>query len=256
MISQFEMIRYRRKTFWIAIVGFGFAVPLLFSLLPLLVNVSDADIGGDASINGFRWYGVVSIIKTFGGLIGLIVGASMGSIDHQNGMSRYIALTGTSRPAHALSRLAGAVATWAILVVVTSLVGLALMLAINGWSPDISHPLRDWLVQMLPGMVSVIIGFGVARAIGSTGIAIAATLGISFVERVVTVIPKVGEKWAEVSLSVAQSEIGLRAASSDFGLDPEGVDYSQALGQSILVICAWTMVPVVAGILIDMRRDL
>lgn len=251
--SQLELVWYRRKTFWIAVVGFGFVVPLLFSLLPLLVGVPEEQLGG-ASLAAVRWAGAVGIIQLFGGLIGIVLGASMGAIDHQSGMSRYIALTGTSRPAHALGRLAGAIATWVALVLVATLVALAVMLAVNGWSSEIEHPFRDWLLGMLPGLTSVAIGFGLARAFGSTGYAIAATLGLTLVEFFIRALPKVGEYWSEISLAVAREEFVARAGYR--GQQSSGPDYLQALPQSIALILAWTLVPVAIGLLVDLRRDL
>lgn len=255
-----DLILYRRMRgmFWGGLVVFTVALaPLILLGIGLFAAARDLDPSTIRDLGGPTVFfeGGAGTLSLIGLIVGLLMGATAGSVDAQRGVLRDLVLTGRSRTVIALRRIAGAV-TWMVIALAIS---IALITMVALWlAPDTGG--MDWgewtdnvLVLGPQTLAALLMGAGIALLVGSRGPAVIVYFVLAlFVDNILTVIPKVGEWWEHVSFNVAQGQVLGEIAPNTNG----GTEAVNSLTVAILLYVAWATIPVIAGLIRLERRDL
>jgi ABC-2 family transporter protein len=243
---------YRRTGIVLAALGLT-VVPALIMLV--------ATGGGDFETGGARTFadqvGVVAMLSL---VVGVLVGATLGTADVTSGVFRDLVVTGRSR----LDLYAARVPAGLVLVLAAAAAGFAIVVAIAflsaGTVPAIPHrfgtvaPATGVIVKagLWLALVTVVgfgLAFGVSSVVGSPGGSIASLLGLWLV--VTPLVQSVDDEgWLLDSLVVS-------------GLDrvmPAGLQQGDPTAQislvfGIAILLAWTVTPLLAGAWRTMTRD-
>ena len=254
MMADLRLYHRMRGLFWGMLV-FGMVllptIIVLILLVPSHLELYDeqtiADIGrpGAAIGAGLGMLGIAALIGS------LIFGATAGSVDLQRGVIRDLVLAGRPRWRIILGRTIAA-AAWvfaALAVSIGLVIATSLLLTPLDDAVSWERVLREGL-QFLPGVLYTLpFAAGVAMIIGSRGPAIAVFFVIALlVDNILVALPKVGEWWEEVSLSMADQRMTAWILE-------EG-DTEQSMNHAIAVLVGWAVIPFVLGLIRLTRRDL
>lgn len=260
--ADLQLFRRMRGVFW-GLLGVGVIGGPLLAVLALTIPAALGmyqqstidEIGGPMSlIEGA--FGTLSFI---GSVAAVVLGATVGSVDHQRGVLRDLVLAGRPRWRIVLGRLVAALA-WLTLAVVIS---ASLVVAVSIGLPPTDGPIDGGDVARLgfayvPGLVATTtFAAGVAMLVGSRGAAIAVAFAFSLiVDNALAVVPKLGELWMQVSMSRAELQVQdwIRDGAGAMGRSGFGAD--RADGVALLILGAWALALFAAGAVRLTRRDL
>ncbi|MCW2927459.1 MAG: family transporter protein [Thermoleophilia bacterium] len=257
MSADIVIYRRMRGVFWgllvIGLIGAPLLLALAFSV-PSRLELYSADAIEQVGSAETVFSGAYGVIFAIASLAALVLGATAGSVDLQRGVVRDLVLAGRPRWRIVLGRLAGAFAL--LVAAVTLSLALVLLVAVT-LSPD--RTIDDWeRIWRSIAEIGVTVAFtlplaaGFALLIGSRGPAIVVFfLTWLLVDNVLFAIPKLGEWWEQVSLSIAAGQVlsWVRNGEADQMID-------RGVGAAALVVVGWMVIPLVAGIVRLSRRDL
>jgi ABC-type transport system involved in multi-copper enzyme maturation permease subunit len=256
-MSRADLVLYRRMRgiFWgLLVVGMvilptlmilGLAIPAHAGMFPDQFVAENLEATKLFS-SGF------SVAAAIGSIAAVVLGATAGSVDHQRGVLRDLVLTGRPRWRIVVGRLLGAFAWLVGALLVAFAISLAGGALLSPLEPALDmEEVTRFALQVLPGIaLSIPLAAGVALLIGSRGPAIAVYFVVALViDNVLSVIPKLGEWWREVSLTQSNERLGSWIADTPSFSEQE-------LWQAVVVLAGWAIIPFVAGVVRLTRRDL
>lgn len=259
-MSRADLLLFRRMRgiFWGLLVVGMLVLPVLLVLgitIPAHLDLLPAEFVRDNGEPAKVFLSGFSLALFVGSIAAVVLGATAGSIDHQRGVLRDLVVAGLPRWRIVLGRLLAAIA-WLVVALAGSfaaVLALSALLAPLDVGIDWDEVRRQTL-QAAPSLAyTVPFAAGVALLIGSRGPAIAVFFVVALViDNVLTVIPEVGDWWTHVSLNQADQQVRT-AILADSGLGPSS---DRPLWGAVLVLAAWAVLPLVAGIVRLGRRDL
>jgi putative exporter of polyketide antibiotics len=233
-----EVLKLRRRPGLMAAAGvLAFASAVLYLVVLMVLHAIDP--GGHAGAGGAAHFDdAMGILGMAAPVAGVLVGATAGGADIEAGVFRDLAATGRSRTALFAARVPGA---WAIVVpLVLAAIGVCALLAVVLDAPGPALTVHDVVSGAAAALVAAMlltaasVGLaGLANARGMViGVVLAFQLGIS---------PLLGEIGAlgdarHAIPSIATARIGGALADE------------YALGTAILVVIAWAVVTLGAGL--------
>ena len=251
-----EFLKLRRR---LGLVSLALGLIVVPALIMLLVTGDGGD--GRGGMRSFAdQFGVVATLTV---ICGILVGATSGTADVSSGVFRDLVVTGRSR----LDLYAARVPAGLALVLLAAALGFALVVAtaylsagstptrfdhfeqFGTGAPEASVLVEAGLWLALVGAVSFGLAFGIASVVGTPGPSIAVLLGLWLV---VTPLAQSFDPdgWLFDSLVLAGLD---RVMPESLRVGDPATQMSLAAG--IVVVWAWTSLPLVAGAWRTLTRD-
>lgn len=259
-LASLELYRRMRGIWWgLLVVG----VIVLPSMLVLALTVpARLGIFSDATIDSIgpvesTIAGALELAGVLGLIASVVLGSTAGSVDLQRGVLRDLVLAGRHRWQIIGARVLAAYLLMFGAVLVSGVLAVGLGYIAGGESVgDINwEELARGGAKILPGMAYTLpFAAGVAMLVGSRGPAIAVYFVFSLlIDNILTVLPRVGEWWLHVSMSVADQQV-VAAIIGGESLGASFVD--RPTWQAVAVLAAWALGALGVGLVRLTRRDL
>jgi hypothetical protein len=238
-----ELLKLRRRR---ALVGASLALivaPMLVSVIALVVlhTVNAAKYGPPGGVDNLR--GSLELLTKIGAVSAVLIGVNAGGGDLAAGVFRELVVTGRSRLALFAVRIPGGLALLLPLVALAFAIAATASVALAGSEPTPGVRLlleyAGWLA--LVTTLAFLLALGVSSLLGSQVTAIGFLLAWQLA---------VGP----LLLQTGKLDSALVGAALE-RLEPGAVDASISLTTAIVVIVAWTLVPLAAGAWRTHTRD-
>ncbi|HET9102874.1 MAG TPA: hypothetical protein VFN55_05920 [Solirubrobacteraceae bacterium] len=246
--AEILKLRRSRGTMAFAIVLTIGVVVVLFGWTALQHSSDPANHPVAGGVHGFS-RGVKALGLYFGMLAAILVGAEAGTIDLANGVFRNLVVTGRSRLALFGVRVPAAIIVTLALIGVAYAVALVGTFTLAGSSPT-------------PSLGLVLRGAGWIALCGAILATLATGLGSLTGSRAVTITALIGWQAVLTNLllhtdSLGSARDGLLSAGLNqiIPVTADGPNLSMSVGLVIVVLTAWTAVPVLLGAWRTRTRD-
>ena len=216
----------------------------------LMVHASNPDKHGPAGgLKNFT--NSMDLLTTLGGIAAILIGATLGAGDLGSGVFRELVVTGRSRLALYAARIpAGLAFVWAVVGVgfaITATSSVVFAGSLEAPSATLLAKSAAWLA--LATALALFLALGVSSLVGARGTTIGVVLGWQLVAMpLLTNIKELG------SLRQALSEAGVRRLQPD-ALFNGGPTVTMSLAAALVVVAAWTIVPLAFGARRTVTRD-
>jgi hypothetical protein len=250
-----EFLKLRKRS-GIVLTAFGLTV------VPALIMLGVTG-GGDGDTGGTRAFGdEIGLLASLTLVVGVFVGATLGTADVSSGVFRELVVTGRSRlqlftarvPAGLALVLAAALAAFVVVVVSALLsAGSAPASTLGGplgtVAPSAALVAKSAAWFALVPTVGFLLAFGISSLVGSTSGSIATLLALWLV---VTPLVESVESLHRLRELLVVSGIDRLAPARLIDSGPGG---AVSLGAAIAVVAAWIAVPLAAGAWRTLTRE-